>query len=147
MHALGDPRTMQDDPHYDDVATDVLDYLGARVAACEEAGIPRSRLVVDPGIGFGKTLAHNLLLMSELGLFHGLGCPVMLGASRKRFIGLLTNELAAGKRVNGSIGAALAGAAQGVQLIRVHDVKETKAALDVFMAAIRGQADDRRPAQ
>jgi dihydropteroate synthase len=146
MHALGDPRTMQDDPRYDDVATDVLDYLGARVAACEEAGIPRSRLVVDPGIGFGKTLAHNLLLMSQLGLFHGLGCPVMLGASRKRFIGLLTNESAAGQRVNGSIGAALAGAAQGVQHIRVHDVKETKAALDVFMAAIRGDADDGRPA-
>jgi dihydropteroate synthase len=147
MHALGDPRTMQDDPHYDDVATDVLDYLGARVAACEEAGIPRSRLVADPGIGFGKTFGHNLLLMSQLSLFHGLGCPVMLGASRKRFIGLLTNESAAGQRVNGSIGAALAGAAQGVQLIRVHDVKETKAALDVFMAAIRGDTDDGRPAQ
>ena len=140
MHALGDPRTMQDDPRYDDVATDIYDYLAQRIAACEAAGIPRHRLIVDPGIGFGKTFEHNLQLLSQLTLLHGLGCPVLLGASRKRFIGLLTDEPVAAKRMAGSVGAALAGAAQGVQILRVHDVRETKAALAVFEAALLGRA-------
>ena len=90
MHAQGDPRTMQDNPTYDDVVLDVYDALEARVEACERAGIPRARLIVDPGIGFGKTLAHNLALLGSLSVFHGLGCAVMLGASRKSFIGKLT---------------------------------------------------------
>ena len=140
MHALGDPRTMQDDPRYDDAPTDIYDYLAGRVAALEDAGIAREKIIVDPGIGFGKTLAHNLELMASLAMFHGLGCPVLLGASRKRFIGTLTNEQVAVKRMPGSVGAALAGAAQGVQIIRVHDVRETKAALDVFIAAMSGAA-------
>ena len=140
MHALGDPRTMQDNPHYDDAPTDIYDYLAARIAACEDAGIVRERIIIDPGIGFGKTLTHNLQLMASLSLFHGLGCPVLLGASRKRFIGTLTNEPVAANRVSGSVGAALAGAAQGVQIIRVHDVRETKAALDVFQASLWGHA-------
>ena len=89
MHAQGDPRTMQDDPHYADVVLDVYDWLGARIDACERAGIPRSRLIVDPGIGFGKTLAHNLALIGALSIFHGLGCAILLGASRKSFIGRL----------------------------------------------------------
>ena len=139
MHVLGDPKTMQADPRYDDVATDVYDYLAARLEVCVAAGIARDKVVIDPGIGFGKTLEHNLQLMSSLSLFHGLGCPVLLGASRKRFIGSLTNEPVAAKRVAGSIGAALAGAAQGVQIIRVHDVTETRAALDVFRAGLLGQ--------
>ena len=138
MHALGDPKTMQDDPRYDDAPTDIYDYLSLRVEACVAAGIARDRIVVDPGIGFGKTLDHNLQLMGSLALFHGLGCPVLVGASRKRFIGTLTNEPVAAKRVAGSVGAALAAAAQGVQIIRVHDVAETKAALTLFMAGSRG---------
>ena len=87
MHAQGDPRTMQLDPRYDDVVLDVYDWLEARIAACEAAGIARERMVVDPGIGFGKTLDHNLALLSSLSIFHGLGCPILLGASRKSFIG------------------------------------------------------------
>ena len=79
MHAQGDPRTMQNDPRYDDVVLDVYDWLEARIDACERAGIPRARLIVDPGIGFGKTLAHNLALIASLSVFHGLGCPILLG--------------------------------------------------------------------
>lgn len=141
MHALGDPKTMQDDPRYVDVLTDVYDTLAGRMAACAEAGIPRERILVDPGIGFGKTFAHNLDLLSGLTLFHGLGCPILLGASRKRLTGVISGEKEAGKRVLGSVGAALAGAAQGVQVVRVHDVKETRQALDVFMASLLGIHD------
>ena len=138
MHALGDPKTMQADPRYDDAPTDIYDYLAGRIEACIAGGIARENIVVDPGIGFGKTLEHNLQLMASLSLFHGLGCPLLLGASRKRFIGTLTNEPVAANRVAGSIGAALAAAAQGVQIIRVHDVKATRLALDVFGASLRG---------
>jgi dihydropteroate synthase len=135
MHALGDPRTMQDKPVYDDVVLDVCDMLEARVEACEAAGIPRARLIVDPGIGFGKTLAHNLALLGSLSLFHGLGCAVMLGASRKSFIGRLTGTTGADNRLPGSLAAALIGAAQGVQFLRVHDVAATRQALTVWEAA------------
>lgn len=142
MHAQGDPRTMQDDPRYDDALTDVFDYLEARVEACVRAGIARSKLIVDPGIGFGKTLQHNLELMAGLSLFHGLGVPVLLGASRKRFIGALTGVAEASERVMGSVGAALAAVAQGAQIVRVHDVKATREALTVWQAAMRGTAED-----
>jgi dihydropteroate synthase len=135
MHALGDPRTMQDKPAYDDVVLDVYDMLEARIAACERAGIARARLVVDPGIGFGKTLAHNLALLGSLSVFHGLGCGVMLGASRKSFIGKLTGA-EAGDRLPGSLAAALLGAAQGVQILRVHDVAATRQALAVWEGAL-----------
>ena len=138
MHALGDPKTMQLDPRYDDAPTDIFDYLAGRVEACVANGIARERIVIDPGIGFGKTLNHNLQLMGSLSLLHGLGCPVVVGASRKRFIGTLTHEPIAANRVVGSVGAALAAAVQGVQIIRSHDVRETKAALDVFMASLCG---------
>ena len=131
MHAQGDPRTMQDSPHYADVVLDVYDWLGARIDACERAGIPRSRLIVDPGIGFGKTLAHNLALLGALSIFHGLGCPVLLGASRKSFIGELTGA-DVDDRLPGSIAAALLGAGQGVQILRVHDVAATRQALAVW---------------
>ncbi len=139
MHAQGDPKTMQDAPHYDDVLLDVYDFLADRISACIAAGIPRERIVVDPGIGFGKTLEHNLQLMSGLSLFHALGVPVMLGASRKRFIGALTGEVVAAKRVQGSVAAAIAGAAEGCQIVRVHDVTETKQALAVWLAARSGR--------
>ncbi len=145
MHAQGDPRTMQDDPRYDDVLTDVFDYLEARIEACERAGIERSRLIVDPGIGFGKTVAHNLELMAGLSLLQGLGVPVLLGASRKGFIGKLTGVATAGERVMGSLGAAMAAVAQGVQIVRVHDVKATREALTVWQAATRGTADETKP--
>ena len=87
MHAKGEPKTMQDDPRYDDVALEVFDYLAARIAAAEAAGIDRARIAADPGLGFGKTLAHNLAILANLSLFHGLGVPLLVGASRKRFIG------------------------------------------------------------
>ena len=131
MHSQGDPRTMQENPSYADVVLDVYDDLERRVAACEQAGIPRSRLVVDPGIGFGKTLSHNLALLSALSIFHGIGCAVALGASRKSFIGHLTGA-SAGERLPGSLAAALAGVAQGVHLLRVHDVAATRQAVAVF---------------
>ena len=138
MHAQGDPRTMQAAPEYDDCLLDVCDWLEARLAACEAAGIARDRLVIDPGIGFGKTLAHNLELLAGLTLLHGLGVPVLLGASRKSFIGMLTGEKDARQRVPGSIAAALAGASQGAQILRVHDVAETRQALTVWEAMRRG---------
>ncbi|MEL6999767.1 MAG: dihydropteroate synthase [Pseudomonadota bacterium] len=136
MHAQGDPRTMQIDPSYDDVLLDVYDFLEYRIAACEMAGISRERLIVDPGIGFGKTLKNNLALIRRLSLFHGLGCPVMLGASRKGFIGRLASGAAADKRMPGSIAAGISGLEQGAQLLRVHDVAETRQAVDVWAAVI-----------
>jgi dihydropteroate synthase len=135
MHARGDPRTMQDKPTYDDVVLDVYDALQARIEACERAGIPRARLVVDPGIGFGKTLAHNLALLGALSIFHGLGCGLMLGASRKSFIRKLTGA-DAGDRLPGSLTAALLGAAQGVQILRVHDIAATRQALAVWEGSL-----------
>lgn len=140
MHAQGDPRTMQAAPYYDDCLLDVCDWLAARIAACEAAGIARSRLVADPGIGFGKNLTHNLELLAGLTLLHGLGVPLLLGASRKSFIGMLSGVKTARERVPGSIAAALQGAAQGVQILRVHDVAETRQALTVWEAIRRGTA-------
>jgi len=134
MHAQGDPATMQDEPSYDDVLFDVYDFLEARVRAAVAAGIPRERVIVDPGIGFGKTLEHNLRLLQHLSLFHALGCLVLLGASRKRFIGTLSGVEAADQRMPGSISVALHAARQGIQIIRVHDVAETRQALDLFQA-------------
>ena len=132
MHAQGDPRTMQDDPRYDDVLLEVYDHLAERVALAEMAGIPRARIIVDPGIGFGKTIEHNLALLRGLSLFHGLGCPIMLGVSRKGFIGRLSGETDAAKRAPGSIAAALAGLEQGVQILRVHDVAEHAQAIAIW---------------
>ncbi len=134
MHMRGDPKTMQLDPTYDDVLLDVVDYLEGRIAACEAAGIARDKVIVDPGIGFGKTLDHNLALLHGLSIFHGLGCPILLGASRKSFIAKLMTNLtgqAPADRLPGSLAAALLGAAQGAQIIRVHDVAATRQALAV----------------
>ncbi len=134
MHGKGDPKTMQDKPVYQDVVQEVYDYLAGRIQACGRAGIERSRLVIDPGIGFGKTLEHNLVLLANLEQFADLGAPLLLGASRKRFIGTLSGEEEAGRRAPGSIAAALAGVLQGVQILRVHDIKKTRQALDVWQA-------------
>jgi dihydropteroate synthase len=138
MHSRGDPKTMQKDPVYADVLLEVYDYLADRIAACEKAGISRAWLIADPGIGFGKTVAHNLTLISGLSLFHGLGVPLLLGASRKRFIGALTQEDDPRERGPGSLAAALAGAAQGAQFLRVHDVASTGQALRVWRSVVSG---------
>ncbi len=136
MHAQGNPRTMQLNPHYDDVTLDVYDHLEARIEACAAAGIPRSRIAVDPGIGFGKTFRHNIELLSQITLFHGLGVAVLAGLSRKGFVGALTGEKIAGNRVHGSVGGAVHAALHGVHILRVHDVKATSEALAVAMASV-----------
>ena len=140
MHAQGDPATMQDDPTYDDVLLDVFDFLDAQVSYLTGLGIPRTDILVDPGIGFGKTLAHNLALLARLSLFHSLGCPILLGASRKRFIGTLSNTADAQDRMPGSVAVALAGVSQGAQVLRVHDVAETTQALTLWQAVTKGMA-------
>jgi dihydropteroate synthase len=134
MHSQGEPETMQDDPKYDHVLLDVYDFLAERVDRLEATGILRDQIVVDPGIGFGKTQAHNLALIKGLSLFHGLGCPILLGVSRKKFIGTIGKEPQANKRAPGSIAVALAGVAKGVQMLRVHDVAETAQALRLWQA-------------
>jgi len=138
MHHQGTPETMQQDPRYDDVLIDVYDWLEARIDAAVAAGVDRANILVDPGIGFGKTLRHNLTLLNNLSLFHGLGCPLVLGASRKRMIGALSAEAPADQRLGGSVALATLAAAQGVQLLRVHDVGETIQALRIW----RGLRDE-----
>ncbi|HYI48707.1 MAG TPA: dihydropteroate synthase [Allosphingosinicella sp.] len=133
MHHQGAPETMQDDPRYErPVILEVHDWLEARIDAAVAAGIARERIILDPGFGFGKNVQHNLDLMNGLALLHGLGCPIMLGASRKRTIGALSNEAPADLRLGGSLAFALKAAEQGVQLLRVHDVAETLQALRVW---------------
>jgi dihydropteroate synthase len=139
MHHQGDPATMQDAPRYDDVLVEIYLWLEERIADAKEAGIPRSKILIDPGFGFGKTVAHNLELMNGLALFHGLGCLIVLGASRKRTIGALAGEAPADQRLGGSIALALKAAEQGVQIVRVHDVFETVQALKIWRG-LRDQA-------
>jgi dihydropteroate synthase len=139
MHAKGEPKTMQDDPRYDDVALEVFDYLEGRIAAAEAAGIDRSRIAADPGIGFGKTLAHTLTLLANLSLLHGLGVPLLVGASRKRFISGVSGGETPQSREAGSFAVALAAAAQGAHILRVHDVAGTRQALSVWLASIEGK--------
>lgn len=139
MHAQGLPGTMQDAPEYEDVLLEVYEALEARVAAAEAAGIARERIVIDPGIGFGKTEAHNLALLRGLALFHGLGLPILLGVSRKRFIGRVGGVPEAAQRGPGSVAVGLAGVAQGAQILRVHDVGETRQALRLWQWLAAGQ--------
>ncbi|OUD10410.1 dihydropteroate synthase [Marivivens niveibacter] len=141
MHAQGLPEFMQDDPRYDDVLLDVYDYLAGRIDAAVAAGVDRSRIITDPGIGFGKTKGHNLALLRRLSLFHTLGCPILLGASRKRFIGEISNAQDAAERASGSVSVALDGIRHGVQIVRVHDTLETKQALSL-MFAVNGVGHD-----
>ncbi len=138
MHMLGTPRTMQQDPHYDDVVSEVRDFLAAQARAALAAGVEREAIVLDPGIGFGKTLTHNLELIRNLPALTRLGYPVLLGASRKAFIGHLTGRATPADRVWGSLGVHLLGAALGAQIVRVHDVAPLRDALlvgDAVMAA------------
>lgn len=134
MHAQGTPQTMQIDPRYDDVALEVYDYLEHRIAACEAAGLPRALLAADPGIGFGKTSRHNVELLQQLTLFHGLGVPILIGVSRKGFTGALTGEKDPERRIHGSVQAAVQAALAGAQILRVHDVEATRQALAVAFA-------------
>jgi dihydropteroate synthase len=138
MHMRGEPGTMQQEPHYALASLDIADYLAQRVAACEAAGIPRHRIVVDPGIGFGKTLAHNLEILARLGLLHALGCGVLIGVSRKSSIGRLSGGAPAEQRLPGSLAGALQALRQGAQILRVHDVAETKQAIAVWQAIAEG---------
>ena len=137
MHHQGAPEVMQEDPRYDDVLVEVYLWLEDRMAAAQAAGIPRDRILVDPGFGFGKNVGHNLELMNGLALFHSLGCPLLVGASRKRTIGALSNEAPADKRLGGSVAFAMKAADQGAQILRVHDAFETVQALRVW----RGMRD------
>jgi len=138
MHAQGEPKTMQDNPRYADVMLEVFDYLEGRIAAATAAGIERSRIAADPGLGFGKTLAHNLALLAHTTLFHGLGVPLLIGASRKRFIKGVSGGEEPRSREPGSQAAAIAAAAQGAQILRVHDVAGSRQALAVWRACVFG---------
>ncbi|MBN42350.1 MAG: dihydropteroate synthase [Alphaproteobacteria bacterium] len=136
MHKRGQPRDMQDNPQYDDVVGEVYHLLAERIDACVAAGIAAERIMVDPGFGFGKSVAHNFELLAGLAQFHGLGCPVVVGLSRKSFIGTATGEEDPGQRVLGSVAAALLAIDRGVHIVRVHDVVETSQALDVWRASL-----------
>ena len=140
MHAQGDPATMQQDPRYDDVLLDVYDALHGRIAQVQrQFGIAPAQIIADPGIGFGKTQTHNLALLARLSLFHALGVPVLLGASRKKFIGTIGKVPVAADRAAGSIGVALAALGHGIQVLRVHDVPQTIQAIALWRAATAGR--------
>ena len=132
MHHNGSSSNLHDGPAAVDPLIETYDWLEARIEAATAAGIPRDRIVVDPGIGFGKRIADSLALLNGLALFQGLGCAVMLGASRKRMIGALSNEAPVGERLGGSLALALQGATQGAQLLRVHDAAESVQAIRVW---------------
>ena len=139
MHSPDPAKGPHGGSGYGDVLTEVYDWLDARIAAVVAGGVDRAKIIVDPGIGFGKSLQDNLSLLNGFAMFHGLGCPLMLGASRKRMIGALSSEASADQRLGGSITLALKGAEAGVQLLRVHDVPETVQALKVWRG-LRDQA-------
>ena len=134
MHSQGTPQDMQDNPEYGDVVDDILAFFEERLETCSQRGIEQSRIIVDPGIGFGKTLNHNLKIIAQLERFHQFGCPVLLGVSRKSFIGKISGEDLAKNRLSGSLASALVGLEKGAHIFRVHDVKETRQAFDVHQA-------------
>jgi len=142
MHMLGQPKTMQADPRYDDVVGEVAQFLAERIEAAEAAGADRERIVVDPGIGFGKRLEHNLALLAGLGRLAELGRPVLIGPSRKRFIGELTGEQNARRRVAGTVAACLAARRHGATIFRVHDVAPLRQALTVADAIDAAEEDN-----
>ncbi len=136
MHSSADPKVMQDNPTYDHVLFDVIDYLKSRVSYCMQAGVEPHKIIIDPGIGFGKTVEHNLILLKGLRFFHALGCQVLLGASRKSFIGKIDEKAPpeADQRIGGSLSAVFAGLAAKVQIFRVHDVAQTRQAIAIWQA-------------
>jgi dihydropteroate synthase len=139
MHMQGVPRTMQVEPHYQDVVREVKDFLAERLRAAKEAGIASGRIIVDPGIGFGKTATHNLALLKALRSFTSLGQPLLVGISRKAFIGKILNTAALEERLEGSLAAAVTAALSGANIVRVHDVSETYRALRVADAIRLGR--------
>ena len=134
MHMQGTPETMQQDPRYGFAPAEIYEFLEQRIADAVRAGIPRERIAIDPGFGFGKSPAHNLSLIGWTAMFHGLGVPILVGVSRKSSIASLSAGEAADQRLAGSLGLAMAAVAQGCQLVRVHDVPETRQALAIQMA-------------
>jgi dihydropteroate synthase len=142
MHMRGTPRTMQDDPVYGEVVADVYDHLGARLDALARAGVARERVAVDPGIGFGKTVAHNVELLRRLRELTGLGRPILVGASRKSFLGALTGRDDPADRLEGSLAVAALAVAGGAGLVRVHDVAETRQVVTVADALVRRPVAD-----
>ncbi len=138
MHMQGEPATMQLAPSYEDAASEVYDWLAEQVAVCEGAGIGRQRIAVDPGIGFGKTADHNLEILAALDKYAALGCALVVGVSRKGFIGRLSRDEPPKQRLPGSLAAALAAVARGAHILRVHDVAETRQALSVWHAITEG---------
>lgn len=145
MHMQGTPRTMQDAPRYDDVVANILAFFRRRIAACERAGISARRLMVDPGIGFGKTLQHNLAILRRLREFAALRRPIVVGVSRKNFLGLLTGEPVPERRVAASVTAGLLAAQNGATILRVHDIAEHRAALRVIEALTPAGAKETQP--
>jgi len=141
MHMRGEPRTMQQEPRYDDVVGEVLAFLEERIAACETAGIPREHLVLDPGFGFGKTLQHNLALFRALPRFAATGLPVLVGVSRKSMIGQVL-EVPVAERLAGSLALATLAAWLGAAIVRTHDVRETVHAVKMA-CAVRGESPQR----
>jgi len=133
MHMQGEPQTMQRDPQYEDVVREVEHFLLQRAAVCEDAGIPRDRIVIDPGFGFGKTKAHNIALLRELPRLTRHGLPVLVGLSRKSVLGKITSR-EVGERVHSSVAAALTAVQRGAAIVRVHDVRATRDALAVYEA-------------
>jgi len=138
MHMKGEPATMQREPVYADAPIEVAGYLASRIADCATAGIAADRIVVDPGIGFGKRKAHNLEILERIALLHTLGCGLLLGVSRKSLIGALSNAAAPKERLPGSLAGALHGLSQGVQLVRVHDVAATRQAIAIWQGIAGG---------
>lgn len=139
MHMLGTPRTMQDDPRYDDVVLDVKAFLAERIERAAAAGVEEERIWIDPGIGFGKTLAHNLELLRRLGELRDLGRPIIVGTSRKRFIGTITGR-EAGERIGGTVASSVLAVEAGAEAVRVHDVIEVREALSAAEAITRRRA-------
>lgn len=134
MHMIGTPQTMQDNPNYNNVVDDICQYFQERIKACETAGIEKKNIILDPGIGFGKTLEHNLLILRNIKDFCALECEILLGTSRKTFIAKASNGEPADERLGGSLSSVVWGRSQGVKMFRVHDVKETVQALKIYDA-------------
>jgi dihydropteroate synthase len=134
MHMQGTPETMQQAPHYGFAPVEIYEFLEQRIASAEAAGISREQIAIDPGFGFGKSPAHNLSLIGWTAMFHGLGVPILVGVSRKSSIATLSAGEPADQRLAGSLGLAMAAVVQGAQLLRVHDVAETRQALAIQMA-------------
>jgi len=132
MHMQGEPRTMQDNPTYGDVVSEIIEFFGRRVDECTSAGIRRDKIVIDPGFGFGKTLKHNIEILNRLGEFKSIKLPILVGISRKSMIGSMLNDRDLDGRVIGSVSAAIIAIQNGANIVRVHDVLETKDALSIL---------------